>query len=55
MDGLSSLGQEAPHCQSWDYSTGMGQSELDVAPRLSSQTSEPPEVGFLAITLYSMA
>lgn len=48
------LWQEAPHCQSWDNPTGLGDSELDLALRLSCQTSEPPELGFLARISYSM-
>lgn len=48
-------GQALPRCQSWDNPTGMGDSELDLALRLSCQTSAPPELGFLAIILYAMA
>lgn len=49
------LWQEDPHSQSWDNLTGMGDSELDLAPRLSCQTSTPPELAFLGIISYSMA
>lgn len=49
------LWQEAPHGQNWANPTGMGDSELYPAPRLSWQTSVPPGLGFLAVILYSMA
>lgn len=49
------LWQEAPHSLSWDNPTGMGDSELGLALRLSCQTSAPPELAFLGIISYSMA